>query len=213
MPTEDTSMCARSRQNRRSQLTVFVSSTMEELYFVRDTLEETLRSKGVEPWLFENDAMASPWSWEEQVRPRVEECLVYMAILCRRLGPGTRKEFNWATKKQKPRFVYLLKSPTGGPEAALRTFIKDDLRGLVRGEKVSAQDVADAAAHDIWGWLVGEYQRVAGELARVGGKRDGSALRRLGELARCSSKPLGGDGDYLLSQVVPLLEGGFWPSS
>lgn len=105
-------------------LTVFVSSSMDELADERRLVHAALSEFHVEGWLWEEDAGARPDPIRTTYLDAVKDCDIYLGVFWLRYGPYTIEEFECARQHGKPCLVYEKRVGLDGRESALTDFLK-----------------------------------------------------------------------------------------
>jgi len=88
------------------QLTLFISSKMQELAGERRAVQEALRSFKMYGWLWETSAGARPEPVRSTYLNEVAESDIYIGLFWLGYGPYTIEEFEHARKLRKPCLVY-----------------------------------------------------------------------------------------------------------
>ncbi len=147
----------------RSQISVFLSSSMAEFEDLRPFIDKALEDRGLRVFTFERNAGARPDSPTIASLDEVERADVYVGILGRRYGPITIAEYRRAQELEKPLFIYV--RTVSDRDEELEAFINAELDGPEANSSYATfSDVLGLPkrmADDVFDWLAREYRNLA----------------------------------------------------
>jgi predicted NACHT family NTPase len=206
---------AQSHQSRQfilaptgGRLKVFISSKMTELRDVREIVCDALQRQGIEAFVYEESAGASPETVVTTSLREVEAADLYVGLFWRKYGEVTVEEYRHARKSGKPCFVYIRdRGIDRDPE--LQAFLEAEVYDLVRGLTYDYFDKAlqlgNAIACDIMAWLVRRYREFSAqtEVAEVSREEIERLKAEVARLEAISREPLaqGDAADNLARQL------------
>ena len=193
---------------RAEKLKVFISSKMVELRDVRDTIDHALEQRGIDAWVYENNAGARPETITKASLEEVELSDVFVAVFWKQFGEITAKEFQHARSLGKPCFVYVRDKDLAREkllEDWLSTNVYDPNTGLAYEFFDSARSLGKQIADDVMAWLVRSHREMTAQIdsARVSADeltRLQHEVNRLQSMTR-DDLPVGSPVDYLAQQM------------
>lgn len=136
------------------QLTLFISSKIQELASERRAVQAALKSFKMSGWLWETDAGARPEPTRSTYLQEVEASDIYLGLFWLGYGPYTIEEFQYARMLQKPCLVYEKYLNLDQRDPRLTAFL-DDLQqvtspaGLTTCRFTTITLLADQVQHDV----------------------------------------------------------------
>lgn len=139
-----------------SQITVFVSSKMEELAPERLAIKATLEELKVSGWVFESDAGARPQTIQQTYEEEIKKANLYIAVFWKGYGDYTIEEYKYARRQGKDCLIYEKRAEINGQrDERLQTFL-DQIGKVETGLTVrwfnTPEELREFVKQDVAGW-------------------------------------------------------------
>jgi predicted NACHT family NTPase len=190
------------------KLRVFVSSKMAELRDVREIVSKALDERGIDAWVYENNAGARPENVQSTSLDEVELADVFVGLFWQDFGEVTAMEYRHARSLCKPCFVYI-RDKDKQREKRLEEFLTAEIYDLNKGVAyeffASAIALGKQIADDVMAWLVRKHREMTAQIESARVSQDEVARLKV-EVARLQSVsreslPVGTAIDYLAQQM------------
>lgn len=144
-------------------LSLFISSTMQELAAERRIVQATLSNYRMYGWLWEDDAGARPTPTRETFLQEVEACDIYLGLFWLDYGRYTIEEYEHAHLHGKPCLVYKKQVDKDKRDPQLSNFLKriedvNNAKGVTTRPFTTIEELATYVQQDVLHLLTHEFR-------------------------------------------------------